>query len=308
MKIEPDKQFIASPERLAMFLKQYNLVFMDYTEASSGIENSTLITTTKQGKFVVRVYRQGKKSLSDINLEVNFINFLRENGIKIPEILQNNNGAYITAVELEDMVWRAIVMDFIEGVHVESYTHRLVTELATTQVLMHIQSSSYHFHDAAHIDELIELRDKFFVKQIDHSKITNTLLDDFLQRAQSYVVSLDKHLPKGLCHLDYDKENTITRNNSLAAVIDFDDLAIAPFVVCLSYTLWHVRQQSGKDMVKHYLSAYESVRPLSELEKSYLQPIMLFRHYFISSIKILNNHLATYEVNKYLSLEAELSN
>lgn len=307
MKIEPENQFVASSEALGVLLAHYDLVCLDYSEASSGIENKTLIVTTDRGKFVVRVYRRGKKHLADINVEIDFVKFLHGNGVSVPEILQNNSNNYVTTMELDGTIWQAIVMDFIEGTHAKNYTPQLVEELAATQAQLHKLASSYDTANGLHANELSELRESFFIKQIDRTYITNRLVDGFLERAQNYVVAFDQSLPKGLCHLDYDKDNALTKDNALAAILDFDDLAIAPFVVCLSYTLWHVRQYAGKDAVAHYLSAYESIRPLLELEKTYIQPVMLFRHYVISSIKILNNHLTIREVNSYLSLESELS-
>lgn len=77
MKIEPDKQFVATAESLSAILNQYGLDYSSHLEASSGIENCTSIVKTRQGDYVVRVYRQGNKNLEEINVEVDFVNYLR---------------------------------------------------------------------------------------------------------------------------------------------------------------------------------------------------------------------------------------
>jgi Ser/Thr protein kinase RdoA (MazF antagonist) len=306
MKIDPDKQFTTSLESIAQILSQYGLACISYKEASTGIENRTLITETDKGEFVVRIYRQGKKSLGQINLEVDFINYLRANNIKVPEILRNRLASYVTTQIFSDSTWQIIVMEFVEGVHAVSYTPTLINELAFTQANMHALAATYKSTILGRATTLNELRETYFIKQINSRQIKSQKLTNFLERGRNYKVFLDTNLPRGLCHLDYDKENTLAKDGSLAAILDFDDLEIAPYIVCLSYTLWHVRQQSGKDAANHYLSKYQSIRILSELEKSYIKPIMLFRHYVISSIKILNGHTSIGEIDEYLSIETEL--
>ena len=215
--------------------------------------------------------------------------------------------SYVTSLKLHNTTWWAIVMEFIDGIHSKTYPEKLIDELAITQARLHVLAVDYSVSQLMHAGELHELRESFFIQQIDRSRITNRLLLDFLDRAQNYVVLLDRNLPKGLCHLDYDKENALIKDNTLVAILDFDDLALAPFIVCLAYTLWHIRQQSGQDAQAHYLSKYESIRPLSDLEKLFIKPIMLFRHYVISSIRILNNHRTPEEIHEYLALESELT-
>lgn len=307
MKIDKKRQFKVSSDRIATILSNYNLELLSCKEASSGIENTTIITKTSSGKFVVRIYRQAKKSIDSIKLEIDFLQYLGKNSVLVPSIIKNNNGEYLTEVEADGFIWQIIVMDFADGVHVAEYSAQLAKHLAKTQASMHILSDSYYQNITYKVEELYCLREELFVKRIDQSKLNNAQLVDFLERAKNYTVSLDRDLPSGLCHLDYDTDNIIVKNNSLVAVLDFDDLAVAPYVVCLAYTLWHVRKYSGQQMATLYISEYEKYRPLSNEEKIAIKPIMLFRHYVISGIKILNGHISDQEIYDYLSLETELS-
>lgn len=306
MKLEPEKQFKADFESVALLLRAYALELQSYTAAMSGIENTTLIATTTTAKYVVRIYRLGKKSKNEITLEIDFMQHLQSGGVKVPRIMQNKQGEYVSEFEQHGLRWQAIVMDFVRGVHADEYDTKLLVDMAQTQANMHVLSSKYATpSDVATEDST--LSEHFFLPDIDMNTIVDSSLRQFLERAKSYSVPLDAKLPHGLCHLDYDKDNIITRDGVIAAVLDFDDLAIAPFVVCLGYTLWHVRRYGGKNMAEQYLAEYEKVRKLNSLEKSYLKNVMLFRHYMISDLKILNEHVSEQEIADYINLESELS-
>jgi Ser/Thr protein kinase RdoA (MazF antagonist) len=151
------------------------------------------------------------------------------------------------------------------------------------------------------------LKEEYFIKQINLRRLEDDRLRSFLERASNYTLSLDNALPKGLCHLDYDTDNLLAKNSSVLAVLDFDDLAIAPFIVCLAYTLWHVYTEKSEDAAWEYLRYYETFRQISDLERGYIKPIMLFRHYVISAVKVLNNHTLESDIEKYLDIEKQLS-
>ena len=305
MKLEPEKQFNSDFQSVASLLRNYSLELKTYAAATSGIENTTLIASSDAGKCVVRIYRLGKKSKNEITVELDFMEHLLSGGVKVPRILHNTQGTSITEFEQRGAKWQAIVMDYIAGQHADIYTTKLLIGMAQTQARMHVLSSDYVAPaDAAAEDDT--LREQFFLPQIDVRTITDGSLRSFLQRATDYCVPLDTSLPRGLCHLDYDKDNIIANNDAIAAVLDFDDLAMAPFVVCLGYTLWHVRRYGSKKMAELYIEEYEKIRQLSSLEKSYICKVMLFRHYMISDLKILNGHTNEQEVADYIALETEL--
>lgn len=306
MKLEQEKQFVPTDECLANLFKLYSLKFISHEAATSGIENTTLIVSINKAKYVARIYRQGKKSDDEIQLELNFMQHLMENGIKVPKVIKNIHGKLITVFNYSNTTWQLIVMEFVDGVHAEAYSRGLLKDMAETQANMHLLSMKYKLPHESN-NKLEILRENYFIKQIDRSSIKSSELEAFLARAEKFNLKLDPHLPSGLCHLDYDKDNIISKNSKIEAVLDFDDLAIAPFVVCLGYTLWHVYAYNGKEMMQYYLSEYEKLRPLKIIEKQYLTKIILFRHYVVSSLKILNGHTLEREISEYLKLESAIS-
>ena len=305
MKLSPDDHFIPTNENVADIFNRYGLSLISYHEASSGIENRTLIADTSSGRYVVRIYRQGKKQLEVIQLELDFMKYLRANTITTPIVIANIEGQQITSMHVHDKTWQVIVMEFSDGEHADVYTKPLVRDLARIQAAMHTLSDSYHGATDAAI-QLTTLRERHLIKQESHIETQDERLRSFIRRVEDYTVDLSPELPGGLCHLDFDKGNVLTKDDTVSAVLDFYDLANAPFVVCLAYTLWDVYTESGEQDTQDYITEYDKYRKLSEIERQYIRPVMLYRHYVIAAIKILDGHTSGEDVLRFVAIEDNL--
>lgn len=302
MKIQPDKQFRHSTSIIDELAAHYGFTVADYTEASSGIENTTLLVrSTNDQRYAMRIYRQDKKSDGQIVSELNFMAYLRQNGIPLPDIILNTQNQAITLLDSSDNTWQVIAMEHIDGEHINKPSAELLSDIATTQATMHLLANNYPTsnENIRIIDKLTETE---FIQQIDIPKLP-VELQQFLHRGADYEVSFSGELPIGPCHFDYDEQNILCRNNAIVAVLDFDDLSIAPYVVCLAYTLWHISDSIGLPAMEAYLAIYEQLRPLSVHERQVLYKAVLFRHYMISAIKILNGETSSGDIQSYLSIE-----
>jgi Ser/Thr protein kinase RdoA (MazF antagonist) len=305
-QLDPEHRFAPTPERVGRILAAYDLTLRDFRPPGNGMENTTLLVDCAEGPHVLRIYRLGKKTDVEIDRELAFVQHLRARGIPIPRVLATRRGERWTKLELDGAIWQALVMERIAGRHAEAYTPALLADLAGTQARMHLAAGELVDLDPG--PALGELADTQFAPRIDLRAVPDPRLSGFVERARQYRLTLDPDLPCGLCHLDYDPENVlVTEEGAIAAVLDFDDLALAPYVVDLAYTTWHVRFHDGEAAAARYLSMYEAVRPLSDREHAWLAPIERFRHYVICSLGILEGAAAdAAEVERYLALDAAL--
>ncbi len=303
MKIEPHKQFPHTPELVAELAEMYGIDVWDYCEAKDGIENTTLIVNGSLSKHVFRISRRGKKSTASIQAELDFMEYLHAHGIPVPQILPNNHNQLITEFQASGHNWQIIVMDHVRGEHVVKPTLKVLCDLATTQARMHTLAASYT-DNTTNVRRIHVLEEREFIPLIEQASLSHEL-QMFLQRGAGYSFSLDDltNVPTGLCHLDYDEQNILIYKDSISAVLDFDDLSIVPYAVCLAYTLWHVYDQSGVEALSTYLSAYEQLRPLSQEERRVIYPAMLYRHYMISAIKVLYEHSGANSTKSYIRME-----
>ncbi len=298
MKIDAEKQFQPTQQSVAYILASYDLSLISFEPAQTGIENCTLFVTTNKGDFVLRVYRQSKKTSDEIALELDFIRYLDENGIPVAAAIASVKGEYVIAHQ----GWQSILMRKVAGKHAHSYDGELVRNLSVLQAKMHMLSQEYKSTFPI-LQPLSILEDTIFIPKVDTSKI-NSEAHLLLKRALDYTVSLPVGLPTGLCHLDYDADNVLfDEAQQIAAVLDFDDLALAPFVVCLSYTLWDVMSQEDTQLVKDYITSYATVRNLTNQELELIPKIMLFRHYMIAGLVMLDGDMDAETTAKYIRVE-----
>ena len=300
MKLQSSAQFIPTPENVSLLIAVYGLEFTSFEQADSGIENCTLFVQTISGKFVLRVYRQLRKSDAEIQLELDFVNYLGGNDIPVALPLQKPDGGFIAHLKQNGDIWQAILMQYMSGEHPKTYTSELLAQLAIMQAKMHLLASSF---PASNISRLTTLRESQFIKLLHAREKLEPRCQAFVTRAEAFSISLDASLPHGLCHLDFDSGNILVKNSEVTAVLDFDDLALAPYVVCLAYTLWDVAYDVGLSGVNSYLEIYENLRPLTLSERDIIATIMLFRHYAIGCKDVADGLMDETLLAKYLELE-----
>lgn len=281
--------------------RRYGLAVQDYVEAANGIENTSLIVSTDTTKYVFRIYRHSKKTAQQVTAELDFMEFLSSRGIPVPFVYQNKSGQRVTHINIGTKTWQVIVMAFVNGIHPQELPPVLLTQMAAIQARMHLLAADYSASTGT-IRALTVLQEKEFIQHVDAA--ANTELQVYLARGARYKLKLDPALPTGPCHMDYNTRNLLSSsNNSIAAVLDFDDLAIAPYVVCLAYSLWHVQDEQGQDAASKYLAEYQKIRPLNSLELKYLPAAMLFRHYVITAIKLLSGESTAQDISSYIRTE-----
>lgn len=305
MKIDSDNQFVFDKDTLKELAKLYNLELRDYSVAATGIENTTIIADCAEGKFVFRIYRKLKKTNEHIHQEINFTEFLHSRGIQVPRIITNNKNELLTMFTDDDSTWQIIVMDFIEGFHPAKYTAVLINTMASLQARIHTVAKEYASPYVGFV--LKELRERQFIKHIASDDLKDNELIQFIDRAKNIHVELTDDLPRELCHLDFDEGNIlVNKNDEITAILDFDDLALAPYIVDLGYSMWSVWYNSGVESARNYLESYQNTRQLSDEEKDILQSVILFRHYLVCAMLVLEGETEIKDIEKYLRLEKEI--
>jgi Ser/Thr protein kinase RdoA (MazF antagonist) len=307
MKLDQHAQFIPTRDNVQQFLSHYGLTLGSFEAAKSGIENCTLIIRTNADKHVLRVYRQANKSLQQIRQELAFVRYLHDHGVAAVACIANSDNDEISEFLDGNTTWHGILMPFVEGDEPKTYTSELIEDMANAQATMHQLSANY-------VDPYAEPKSNLrtgltpFMALTPQQKRTLDSADllALVGRAEHYTLRFDPGLPRGLCHTDFCNGNLLVdQRQHLRAVLDFDDLRDVPYAVCLAYTLWDLYMQDPR-IAEQYVALYEKTRPISETERSTLQPYMLFRHYMVATIKASSHDFPPEEVAQYVEVERRL--
>ncbi|HSW74696.1 MAG TPA: phosphotransferase [Candidatus Saccharimonadales bacterium] len=307
MSFRNDGQFPVSHISLASILSHYSINDFSYSLADGGIENTTCIIQAPEQTYALRIYRQAKKPLAAIKCELLYMSALRSQGLPVPTVYTNQHESAITQAHVNDQNWEALLMEYMLGQHPSGYTSALISQMAQAQAPMHLIGEAFDRPNnvVPHPTKLVESE---FVHRVDQDKLDNKKLLDYIERIVKYEVILDKELPLGYSHFDFDSGNILVDSNGhLSAILDFDDLQYSPLVVCLGYTLWSILYETrSENLILRYMAEYQKNRRLCQLEQQFLPKVMLFRHYVITALKVLNGHTAQADVQKYEDVEKQI--
>lgn len=310
MKMYSDDQINITDNTVALILKSYGISNFSFKPINQGIENTSLFIESEDKKYVLRVYRQKRKTNEDISFEIQFQDYLRENGIPIPLIYRNLQDKELSIINIDGKDWQIILMQFVEGESVNlNPSDELIIELAHIQARMHLLGIEFA-NKSDRSKYLIDNLNGSIVNKIENLPIQDEDVIEFVERVKSYKYKLDKELTYGYNHSDLDFDgNVIIRDNKIVGIIDFDDLRYSPSVMCLGFSLWNVLDDSGIEAFKLYLKEYESIRPLNNLEKETLPHIIFFRNYQIGIIRLLlwEKDTLIEDIKDIIQLEKEIS-
>ena|SRR3989338_1345656 len=109
-KLHPDKQFPVSKEMLAPVLSKYGISDFTFESLHQGIANTSVRIESAGKRYVLRLYRQDRKTDVEIEFELSFQDYLRANGIPIPTVYKNQDGRELSTVEAGGNRFQAILM------------------------------------------------------------------------------------------------------------------------------------------------------------------------------------------------------
>jgi len=228
------------------FLDLYHLNDAEVgADIGGGDRCSTVVVTSGKQKYVLKVFNIHKRTAEQISEEISFMQYLYEHGIPAPKVRTNAYNQLISEQTIDGVTWVGMIMDFETGKQPTSYTPELLADMAKLQGRIHLQGAEY-------------------AKQIgDRLKIV---------RGRSYLSLLLTFMPRGLSHFDYYSNNILARGNKVSCTLDFEGMRYDPLVVCVTFTL--IRFYSdfrNPSELERYLRAYQTVRPLSQMEKRLLR-------------------------------------
>ncbi|MFA6513883.1 MAG: phosphotransferase [Patescibacteria group bacterium] len=289
IKLDISNQIKLNEDVIKKLLSVYDVKYQSYKLIKFGIENISAFISTKEGKFVLRVYRNNNKKLSDIKLELEFMAFLRKNGVKTPKIIGNHHKQSLSRKKIDNKFWNYILMEFVDGAHLKYNQINLISSLAKAQAIIHkhtskfkIISKDYHnFRNRLNSFVSEYKTNKPFIYNKYGEELTIETIEEVVHDLKKNLDALQK-LPSGLVHLDYHGSNILVKDNKINGIIDFDDLSFSPFVADLANSLlWWTYLNQTKNIQKikeKYLLEYQKYRKLSRNELALVALLMRWRN------------------------------
>jgi Ser/Thr protein kinase RdoA (MazF antagonist) len=244
------QQFIATPMALRTLLRSYAFEPIQVAATTQGVENQTYMIQAADRGYVLRVYRQGKKTTPMIQGEIDFMEFLGAREIPVPQVVPNKWGRSVSETLIDGISWQFIVMRRMPGEHPLTFPKPLLVELAQLHGRLHLLGMEYAQTKSAHTRRLMG-----FTQRLNKSRWS----------------------AMGFSHFDITPYNLLVMNGHITGLLDFDDMNYGLLADCLAITLLR-----SSDIVadpanrRAYLTEYQKIRPLARWEQQRIHRHLLF--------------------------------
>jgi Ser/Thr protein kinase RdoA (MazF antagonist) len=320
--MDSNLRFNGSEDELLKIFNLYELNVLSTQIFKDGIINTSYCLEISSGeKVVLRVYQNTEKSNENIEKELDFMNEMKNFGVPVPAVLNNNKGKKLTIFkDSHGKEWRCIVMTFVEGRHLKPNDFGFIPEFATYQAKMHLASIKINKNpDGPNFKAMIDWMDKEF-EGIKSKKLTK----DIFGSIEKIYIELKKDievnyknildLSYGDVHLDYDSENIIVKDGKIKAILDFDDISLQPFILDTANSLWwwlfKNKKEDYKKILQKYFESYEKIRNISEKEHKQLSLFLRMRNLTLICLLYVNigAEINYIRINEGLAIDPLLKN
>ncbi|MGN0961454.1 MAG: phosphotransferase, partial [Christensenellales bacterium] len=262
-----------------MVCNEYNLGdFVDNQLIEIGYEDYNYILTTKNGKYVVKVFSNERTDNNAQELaERAYVAY--ENGVSCPKIHKTKDDKCLLVLSLKNVQFRLLVMDYINGkdfLSLKELPNNKELELIATELakLNCIEYNPPFIYDKWAIINFIEEYNKNISLVDDEDR---PLIDKAFKALKSCDLSKLKY---GFVHGDVIETNVIRDNNGKLYFIDFSVSNYLPRIVDIAVTICDLCLdlediETSKLRAKRFINTYEKTSPLSNYEKECLKKFIV---------------------------------
>ncbi len=251
----------------------------------NGYDNKNYQVITTDSVYILKTYPFSQELVDLVKAENELLSYLHEvgqSGTPTPVLFTDNSTEKVIIVENCELIIR--MLTFLEGEFIGdvTYSEELAASLGTFLANLdskllpytnYVIKSCQHNWDLQHA-----LRNREYLSAIGNATDRSLVAYFFLQFEEIVVPMLPK-LRKTILHNDANEWNLLVKNNQIAGIIDFGDVAYTPLVneVAIAITYACYGQENSVEFALPLLKAYHNVIPLVEAELSILYYLIAAR-------------------------------
>lgn len=237
--------------------------------------NHTYLITTREKKFVLRVYARNWRTELEINEELKLLTFLRKKNIAVSFPIKDMKGEYVLRINAIEGLRFAVLFSYAEGATIKNPSTETCFQLGVTMARLHQQTLNETIERRYYSAETLvkwafELARNHFgasSDEMEYFKKAQTSISNEFDRIDQAVVR------KGVVHLDIWQDNLKVDKDGLITIFDFDNIGNGPFFLDMGYTLMSLyRHEPDKEQYRQkregFLQGYRSISSLTKAEES----------------------------------------
>ncbi len=252
---------------LANFLADYDLgTAIAFKGIAEGVENSNYLLETTKARFILTLFEK-RVNENDLPYFMGVMDHLADKGFPAPLPVKANDGK-----ALRTLCGRpAVIITFLSGMSLSRPNVEQCRELGIGLAKFHAALSDYSGtrKNSLSVDAW---RPMFEGREAQADAINGSLSAHILSDLIELETNWPTGLPSGVIHADLFPDNAFFLGDSLTGVIDFyfacNDALVYDIAICLNaWCFEDGRGEYNATKGRALLSGYQSIRPLSDVEK-----------------------------------------
>ena len=244
-------------------IKQYNFTLPEL-ELIKCLENTTFKLSSKEGKFLLRVYRGKHNTIQDIESEAQIINYLRaDSHYKYQEPIRNKADNFVSIGDAKEIYKPVSILSWIDSPPIGDELQDLTLFYKIGKLIAHIHDrlSYWQTPDNLHrpmldVNSLIGSNGAFKYAPLAYRNLDEETVD-LIELVYNYLLEFETLNTResgifGIIHGDLHLNNLIIHHNTLVP-IDFDDSGWGYYIYDLAVTLAKYWDTPEYSTIKNHL-------------------------------------------------------
>jgi Ser/Thr protein kinase RdoA (MazF antagonist) len=259
--------------------------------------NDTYLVKTKAENFMLRVYRAGWRSHSDILYELDILQHLKRRGVSVSTPVPHKDGTLLQTIKAQEGPRPFVLFTFAPGKELSYEDKEEKESYLYGRSVAQIHSETYKFHSqhrrfALDLEHLLDAPLKSIQPLLLHRPDDWGYLQLLTERLRQQVLNIPLSLLEyGFCHGDFHGGNAHIEQDDSLTFFDFDCGGYGWRAYDIAVFRWHARLVGKeKERWPHYLRGYREVRPISEVDLQATQYFVAIRHIWLLGLHTGNGH------------------
>ncbi|WP_427023451.1 homoserine kinase [Aureimonas ureilytica] len=254
---------------LSTFLARYDVgQLLSYKGIAEGVENSNFLLRSEGGTFILTLYEK-RVNRADLPFFVGLMEHLAGKGLSCPLPVQPREGD-----ALGELAGRpAALFTFLEGMWSRRPTADQCGALGKALAGMHLAASDFALRRENSLS-VGAWRPLLDACGADADRVEEGLRAEIEAELSELEEAWPKDLPSGVIHADLFPDNVFFLQGELSGLIDFyfacNDILAYDLAICLCAWCFELDGAFNVTKGRALIEGYESVRPLSEAERTAL--------------------------------------
>jgi Ser/Thr protein kinase RdoA (MazF antagonist) len=311
-KINSEKQIKISREILTKVLLNYDINEFDFEFPENGLNNVNVLIISDQEKYFLRVQRLHKKTDAELELELQYLAYLRNKNLPVPIVVKNKFGKNFSIFSDLGLNWQIILFQSLPGIHLPYSDFKndfsLVKKISKLQSDLYLANQDFkpiknlkpitNLAQTSTAKIIEELLIDFNVESIKNPKIKKIINSRFLY----YKDIEQENLTFSLVHDDINQSNLLFENGEISGLLDFDEVYLGPVVSCVVNAAYEfIRFKKLPEYFFVYLHYFETGFSLKPQDIVLVKPLLQLRNIlfivyltktFGENFRYVNTHLS----------------